>query len=129
MIVFLSVVVFSIVGFLVPIHTGSRVLDNLAFFVVSLPALPVLAAVAFELQRLFARYFTTGVLRVALVPGFLVQRITTIEPNDEQLEVALASLRATLFREEGRAGGDAANDASFPSYAAMTAAESLHAPA
>jgi len=124
MIVLLSVVVFSIVGLLVPIHTGSRVLDNLLFFLVSLPALPVLAAVAFELQRLFARYFTKGPLRAVLVPGFLVQRITTIEPDDDQLEVALASLRATLFREEGRAG-EGANDVAFPSYADLVAAESL----
>ena len=42
-----------------------------------------------------------GPLRALLWPGFLVQKITTIEPDDDQLEVALASLRVTLFREEG----------------------------
>ena len=36
-----------------------------------------------------------------LVPGYLVQGITTIEPDDSQLAVALASLRLTLDREEG----------------------------
>jgi len=43
----------------------------------------------------------TGPLRILLWPGFLVQKITTIEPDDAQLEVALASLRVTLFREQG----------------------------
>lgn len=55
----------------------------------------------FEIQRVFAKYCTTGPLRALLWPGFLVQKITTIEPDDHQLEVALASLRVTLFREEG----------------------------
>ena len=49
---------------------------------------------------MFAKYCTTGPLRALLWPGFLVQKITTIEPDDKQLEVALASLRVTLFREE-----------------------------
>ena len=52
---------------------------------------------------------TTGPLRALLWPGFLCQKITTIEPDDDQLEVALASLRVTLFREKGedvKAGGD-----------------------
>jgi uncharacterized protein YqhQ len=126
MVVITSIVLFSIVGVLLPIHTGSRVLDNVLFLLVKLPVLPVLAAVTFEIQRFFARYCTTGPLRMLLVPGFLVQRITTIQPDDGQLEVALASLRATLFREEGHAR-DAANDVAFPTYAAMVAAESLEA--
>jgi uncharacterized protein YqhQ len=41
-----------------------------------------------------------GPLRALLWPGFLVQKITTAEPDDTQLETALASLRATLWREE-----------------------------
>ena len=63
---------------------------------------PFIAAVTFELQRFFARYCTTGPLRVLLWPGFLVQKITTAEPDDAQLEVALASLRVTLFRAGAR---------------------------
>ena len=124
MIVIISIVLFSIVGVLVPIRTGSRVLDNVLFFLVKIPVLPLLAAATFEIQRVFARYCTTGPLRALLVPGFLVQRITTIEPDDAQLEVALASLRATLFREQGREKATS-NDVEFPSYAAMVAADSL----
>ncbi len=131
MIVIISVVLFAILGAFLPARlTGSRVLDNVIFFLAKLPALPLLAAITFEVQRLFARYCTTGPLRALLVPGFLVQRITTIEPDDDQLEVALASLRATLFRERGQAGtppqdGARQEDVTFPSYAAISAAESL----
>jgi uncharacterized protein YqhQ len=71
-----------------------------AFFLMKLPFLPIIAAITFELQRLLARFATRGPLRVLLWPGFLVQKITTIEPDDAQLEVALAALAVTLEREK-----------------------------
>lgn len=128
MVALVSILVFTAVGgFLPRIDTGSRLLNNVAFFLVKLPFLPVIASVTFELQRIFARYCTTGPLRALLWPGFLVQKITTIEPDDDQLEVALASLRATLFREEGREADVAPADVRFPSYEALAAAVSLRA--
>ena len=102
MVALVSILVFTAVGgFLPKINTGKVVLDNVLFFLEKLPFLPLIAAFTFEIQRVFAKYCTTGPLRALLWPGFLVQKITTIEPDDQQLEVALASLRVTLFREEG----------------------------
>jgi uncharacterized protein YqhQ len=110
MVALVSIIVFTAIGgFLPKIQTGKALLDNVIFFLEKLPFLPVIAAVTFEIQRIFARYCTTGPLRVLLWPGFLCQKITTIEPDDQQLEVALASLRVTLFREKGedvKSGGD-----------------------
>jgi uncharacterized protein YqhQ len=127
MVALVSILVFMAVGAALPrIHTGSALADNVLFFLEKLPFLPVLVAVTFELQRLFARYGSTGPLRVLLVPGFLVQRITTAEPDDLQLEVALASLRATLFRQE-HGGSDGEADVVFPSYEALLAAPRLRA--
>ena len=67
-------------------------------FAWKLPFLPVLIAVTFELQRLLSRLNNTP-LRVLLWPGYLVQRITTIDPSDDQLEVAITALDITLRRE------------------------------
>ncbi|HEY8073555.1 MAG TPA: DUF1385 domain-containing protein [Labilithrix sp.] len=110
MVALVSIIVFTAIGSSLPqLHTGSRVGDSVVFFLVKLPFLPLIAAVTFEIQRFFARYCTRGPLRALLWPGFLCQKITTIEPDDNQLEVALASLRVTLFRERGedvKAGGD-----------------------
>jgi uncharacterized protein YqhQ len=128
MIALVSILVFTAVGGLLPrIHTGNAVADNVVFFLEKLPFLPFIAAITFEIQRLFARYCTTGPLRALLWPGFLVQKITTIEPDDAQLEVALAALRATLFREaSSEPTRDAAPaDVAFPSYAALAVAEGL----
>jgi uncharacterized protein YqhQ len=136
MVAMVSAAVFALVGAALPrIVTGSALLDNAVFFLEKLPFLPLLVAVTFELQRLFARYCTTGPLRALLWPGFLVQRITTAEPDDAQLEVALASLRVTLFRQERAvaqetsiaADTSAEGDVVFPSYAALLGAPSLRA--
>ena len=125
MVALVSVVMFTGLGAVLPkIDTGSEIQNNIIFFFVKLPFIPVIAGLTFEIQRIFARYCTTGPLRALLWPGFLVQKITTIEPDDEQLEVALASLRATLFRENGEQSGSNA-DVRFASYEAITAASRL----
>jgi uncharacterized protein YqhQ len=54
-----------------------------------------------------------------------VQKITTAEPEDAQLEVALASLRVTLFRQEKGQEYDVNDDVSFPTYDALAGAERL----
>jgi uncharacterized protein YqhQ len=128
MVALVSILVFIVVGAALPrIHTGSALADNVLFFLEKLPFLPVLVAVTFELQRLFSRYCATGPLRVLLAPGFLVQRITTAEPDDAQLEVALASLRVTLFRQEHGEADATSDDVSFASYEALLAAPRLRA--
>lgn len=124
MVALVSIIVFTAVGgFLPRIHTGKAWLDNVIFLAEKLPFVPVIAAVTFEIQRVFAKYCTTGPLRVLLVPGFLCQRITTIEPDDAQLEVALASLKVTLLREGGEASGK--GDVRFKSFDALMRSERL----
>ncbi len=126
MVALVSIVVFTAIGASLPrIHTGSALLDNAAFFFEKLPFLPFIAAVTFELQRVLARFCATGPLRALLWPGFLVQKITTAEPSDDQLEVALASLRVTLFRQAQGHTYSSESDVSFPSYGALLAAERL----
>jgi uncharacterized protein YqhQ len=129
MVVIVSILIFSVLGAALPrIHTGSAVLDNALFFGLKLPFLPVLVAVTFELQRLFARYCVVGPLRLFLWPGFLVQKITTAEPDDRELEVALASLRVTLFREGNAPPIASEDDVRFQDYAALLAARTLRSP-
>ena len=127
MVALVSIVVFTAVGGLLPqIKTGNALLDNVLFFLEKLPFLPVMTGVTFEIQRIFARYCTTGPLSVLLWPGFLVQKITTIEPDDDQLEVALASLKATLFRENGETP-EVSDDVAFANYEELAGAARLRA--
>jgi len=64
-----------------------------------LVALPV-AGVAFELLRLAGRYRSNPIAAALSRPGMWAQLLTTREPDDEQLEVALASLRAVMDAEK-----------------------------
>lgn len=122
LVVLVSVLVFTAIGPLLPqLPVGGAALENVLFFLMKLPFLPVIAAITFELQRLSARYCLTGPLRVFLYPGFAVQMITTIEPDDSQLEVALASLRATLWRESAEQAPAEPEDQQFASYAELVA--------
>ena len=101
MVALVSILVFTGVGACLPrIHTGNALLDNVVFFLEKLPFLPFSSRVTFELQRLFARYCTSGPLRALLWPGFLGAEDHDGRAGRRQLEVALANLRVTLFREE-----------------------------
>ncbi|HEU4408746.1 MAG TPA: DUF1385 domain-containing protein [Polyangiaceae bacterium] len=113
-----SVIIFSAVApFLPRFGLSSGLLENVALFLLKLPFIPVIAAVTFELQRFTAKFCTTGPLRALLLPGFAVQKITTVEPDDDQLEVALASLRAALSRETEPARAPArVTESTFASY-------------
>ncbi|HYO95727.1 MAG TPA: DUF1385 domain-containing protein [Polyangiaceae bacterium] len=115
MVALVSMFVFSGIAPLLPELGLGKLLDNVVFFFLKLPFLPFIAALTFELQRVLARYGTRGPLRALLWPGFMVQKITTIEPDDEQLEVALGALAVTLGRERGRSG-ELQSEQRFPSY-------------
>ena len=129
--VLMSIVVWTAIGPLMPKFDGPGWLKQIVFFAIKIPFLPVLAGVTFELQRLTARYCLTGPLRALLWPGFLVQKITTIEPDEDQLEIALAAMRATIWREqvgvETAPPKDAAEVIEFPSYDALVQAKGLRA--
>ena len=56
--------------------------------------LPLIAGLAYEVIRLAARFGTNPVVHVVLLPGLWLQRLTTREPTDDQVEVSIASLQA-----------------------------------
>jgi len=120
MVALVSILVFSALGPLLP-HLGlGKLADNLLFFAFKLPFLPFIAAITFELQRVLAKYCTTGPGQILLWPGFLVQKITTIEPDDKQLEVALSALLVTLEREQQGAAPETASERTFDDFSTLT---------
>ncbi len=96
MVAVVSVVIFSALGSVLPPIPAPGWVQWIVFFLLKLPLLPFIAGVTLEIQKVLAKYCTTGPLQVLLWPGFLVQKITTAKPDDDQLEVALASLRSAL---------------------------------
>lgn len=58
--------------------------------------IPVIAAVSYELLRFGARYRGNRLVRWIFLPGIWLQAITTKQPDDRMIEVAVASLREAL---------------------------------
>jgi len=62
-------------------------------------AIPIIAAVAYEALRLGAKFPNSFVMRTLMAPGIWLQKITTQEPDDGQIEIAIASFEEVLRRE------------------------------
>lgn len=68
-------------------------------FVTHMGFLPLVAGVSFELLKLSGKTRNNTITKVLILPGLWLQKITTLEPDDEQLEVALITLRHALNLE------------------------------
>ena len=82
----LSIIAFSLVGRQEPlVMVGSRIL-----------LIPVIAAIGYEILRWGARHRANPIVRVIMWPGILVQMITTKQPTDDMIEVAIVSMEQAL---------------------------------
>lgn len=81
--------------------------------------LPVVAGLAYEAIRFAGRHQHQLIGKVMMAPGYWLQGITTEEPTDDMIEVAIAALEATLAAEPLAAAADAevAADAGLASLA------------
>ncbi len=76
------------------------VVDNLAKILLKLPLMLPVAGLAYELLKASGKAYETSRLARALsAPGLWLQKITTREPDDAQLEIATLSIRKALWRE------------------------------
>jgi len=58
--------------------------------------MPFVAGIAYEILKFSSRHLESPWFRWLIVPGLLLQKLTTREPDDAQLEVALAALKDVL---------------------------------
>ena len=62
--------------------------------------IPVIAGISYELLKLSARFKHNFIIQAITYPGLLLQKLTTREPNNKQIEVALVSLKELLKMEK-----------------------------
>lgn len=85
----ISILVFSLLG------DGTlfyRIWSRIAVF-------PVVAGLGYEFIRFSGNYYQKPWARWLISPGLWLQKLTTCEPDDDQLEVALAALQEVLIDE------------------------------
>ena len=66
-----------------------------------LTLLPFIVGIAYETVKLAAKYRTRNLVKLLIAPNLWLQRLTTREPSDRQIEVALAALKGVLEAEKG----------------------------
>lgn len=85
LVMIISIIMFSFISWENPIQ---RVLIRLLL-------LPLVAGVSYELIK-FAGRHNGVIVRIISAPGMWLQKITTKEPDDSQIEVAIAALKSVL---------------------------------
>lgn len=85
----ISIVVFGFLGW--P-DFWQRVLSRILL-------MPIIAGLSYEVTRFAGRNCDTPWVKVLIMPGLMLQKLTTKEPDDQQIEVAIAALQAVLPRE------------------------------
>lgn len=84
-----AIVLFSLIKF-----------DSLLLnFLVRIVLMPVVAGLSYEIIRLSAKKESSGFFKLMTRPGVWLQNITTQEPDDQQLEVAIEALKESLKLE------------------------------
>ena len=86
----ISIIVFSVL----PWYNG------LLRIFIKLLLLPVVVGIAYEIIKLAGRY-DNPLTRIVSAPGLWLQRLTTNEPHDDQIEVAIESMKPVLPVVEG----------------------------
>ena len=86
----IAIIVFALVG-----------LPSLWIMILSrIVLVPVIAALGYEVIYFGSRHIENGLVRAILTPGLWLQTLTTREPDDDQMEVALVALRKVIEVEQ-----------------------------
>lgn len=98
LVMFVSIILFSIIKF-----------DSLVYnMLVRIALVPLVAGISYEIIRVSARKEGGVFFKLITLPGMWLQNITTKEPDDSQLEVAIEALKESLKLEPQPQGTEAA---------------------
>lgn len=130
----LSIFFFAAVFPSIPPVSEFALVNHLAMIGIKIPLMMPIAGLAYEVNRFASRHPDSIWVQLLVSPGRLMQKLTTREPAEDQLEIALCAMRAALAREQELLPLDpqAAREAAaadphggriavFPNYAAATA--------
>lgn len=96
LVLMISIIVFALVSWAIGgINTGVDFVDGLLNFLLRLALLPVIAGISYEIMRLLARTQSPLVLPLK-APGYMLQKLTTREPDDGMIECAIQAFEKVL---------------------------------
>ncbi len=101
----ISIVIFAAVFPFMPKMPGlPGFARNLIYVLIKIPLLLPIAGISYEFIRLAGEHRNSRILTFLSLPGIWLQKITTREPSDDQIEVALTALSRSLelYREKSK---------------------------
>ncbi len=97
-VMFCSILTFTALDFILP--TPVTLLGKLGLRVVlRISFMPLIAGISYEFQRYSSKNLDKGWVRAIAAPGLNLQKITTKEPDMDQLEVAIVALKVAMGYE------------------------------
>ncbi len=95
-----SILVFSLVNvLLVPLYSENNTANGVLRFIFKLIALPIVAGISYEILRLLAKT-KNPIFYIFKLPGLLLQKLTTREPEDGMIECAIAAFNTVLAMDK-----------------------------
>ena len=94
---------------------------------------PVIAAFSYEIIRFSGAHQEAWFGRMLSQPGLILQRLTTRQPDDSQIEVAICAMETAIAADQGREylepislvnGGDTAVEIAEPGTVAENESQS-----
>ena len=94
-VMFIAIIVFTGLDFILPPPT-SFVTKLFTKVILRVLFMPLIAGISYELQRYTSNHLDNWLVKLIAAPGMALQRITTKEPDLQQLEVAIVAIKVVL---------------------------------
>ncbi|MGL5709537.1 MAG: DUF1385 domain-containing protein [Cetobacterium sp.] len=94
-VMFIAIIVFTGLDFILP-PPSSFATKLLTKVVLRVLFMPLIAGISYELQRYTSNHLDNIFVRMIAAPGMALQKITTKEPDLDQLEVAIVAIKVVL---------------------------------
>lgn len=116
-VLFISIILFSVLFVVIPVESwvnswlpqtdntflAEKIFPNIKHVVaifIKIPLMLPVAGISYEIIKFAGKHAGNPLCKALSLPGMMLQKLTTKEPDEKQLEVALASIKAVLFLEE-----------------------------
>ena len=101
LVMLVSILLFSLLDAAVLLTYGS--LSLATRLATHIPFIPIVGGIAYEVLKFSAKHTASPVGRLLVAPGLWLQKITTKEPDETQMEVSLCAIKAALRLDEAPA--------------------------
>ena len=96
----MSILIFSLLG-------KQTLLLRIAY---RISIIPIIAGLSYEILKLSAKNMNRTIIKWAVMPGLWFQKLTTSEPDETQIEVAIEALKGVLPEENKNKKSEAVNN-------------------